>query len=121
MVRSYDESAMGCGTIALGYVLGSYFVACVAVLAGIWHSSLLIAPITLPLFLAMGAALVGNSEMPVDLTSLLIAIAIWVFSAAGFAGMLRSWHTQHRRRWPVFALFAAAALAIGFLVAIHRG
>ena len=112
MTDDYVYSEVGCGSLLLSYVVGSYLLASIAVIHGIFHWSLALAPIAVPVWFVLLLALIGASETPTDISGLFFFIVVWiVFSLAAFHG-LQAW----RRR--TISLWAFALLATGYVLGV---
>lgn len=114
----YDEDSLGCGGVVTAYLLGSYFVAGIATVYGDGHWSLLIAPVSLPCYFALGLLLIGNSEVPVQASELALWACFLLVAVIGFWGLLRSLNHLGPWHWPlallaIDALFAFVCMSSG--------
>lgn len=86
--------------LALGYVLGCYFMAgMISLLIG--HSTVLLlgAPLILPGLILLGFIFIGTYGIGTTLALMLLALIAWVLAIIGMIGLLTA---RYRRRWNVW-------------------
>jgi len=108
----------GCTTLLAGYCCGCYFVVPLALYAGapIWFATF--APATIPIYFLTVWWLVGNPELPVDVTRLLMQLAGWLALVVAGVGGARLIVLRRFRLWPVVA-FVAGQILIGVTLVKH--
>lgn len=99
-----------CLTLPAGYCAGCYLVVPLALYAGapLWFA--LFAPVTVPLYFVVTWWLVGNPELPVDTTRVLLQAVAWAALVAAGIGAARMVLRQKTRLWPLLAFVAGQTL-----------
>jgi hypothetical protein len=107
---SDDIPPRSCLTIPAGYCAGCYLVVPLALYAGapVWFA--VFAPVTVPLYFVVTWWLVGNPELPVDTTRVLLQAAGWAALIVAGIGAARMVLTRQVQLWPLVALVAGQTL-----------
>lgn len=116
MSPQYDEEQMGCGAWLLGYLAGSYFIAAIVVVCGQVHWTLAVAPVSLPIYFLMGVVLIGNSEVPMPIVTLLATATIWFAAIIACWGCVQMYRAKRFTPWPVVLLGVSGVATASLLL-----